>query len=218
MALTRVISLIVLLVATASSARAESFGGIDFPGGVASFADVVHSFSPVIKNGEPTAPNLVADRSLGPPDYVGGGACSNPDTCKFVSLGDGGSIVLRFIDNRLTGSGSSADDLWIFEVGPDVEDTFVDISKNGVDWFSVGKVFGSKSGVDIDAFGWTVADSFAFVRLTDDADLDDQTGASAGADIDSVGAISTSPVPEPGGAFLLLLCVAALALVKRLQR
>ena len=50
----------------------------------------------------------------------------------------------------------------------DIEDTFVEISKDGVQWFAVGKVFGSTAGVDIDAFGFTVADLFAFVRLRDD--------------------------------------------------
>ena len=60
-----------------------------------------------------------------------------------MSLGDGGTLIVEFVDNRLTGSGNSAFDLWIFEVGPDIEDTFVAISKDGSPLYDVGKVFGS---------------------------------------------------------------------------
>ncbi len=97
--------------------------------------------------------------------------------------------------------GDDRDDLWIFEVGPDVEDTFVEISKDGGAWFSVGKVFGATAGVDIDSFAaaysFATTDVFAFVRLTDDPNEGDRTGASVGADIDAVGAISTMFTPPP---------------------
>ena len=56
-----------------------------------------------------------------------------------------------FIDNALTNSGDGGFDLHIFEIGPDVEDTFVEISVDGVVWHAVGKVFGSTAGIDIDA-------------------------------------------------------------------
>ena len=92
--------------------------------------------------------------------------------------------------------------LWIFEVGPDVEDTFVDISKDGANWFSVGKVAGATAGIDIDAYGFGTSDFFSYVRLTDDTDEGEQgNGQTVGADIDAVGAISSAPpvnqVPEP---------------------
>jgi hypothetical protein len=101
----------------------------------------------------------------------------------------------------------------VFEIGPDVEDTFVDISTDGLVWNSVGKVFGSTAGVDIDAFGFGVASKFSYVRLTDDTNEGDQNGATVGADIDAVGAISTvpsNPVPEPA---TLTLSAAALVIV-----
>lgn len=41
------------------------------------------------------------------------------------------------------GSGDSQPDLWIFEVGPDVEDQFVEVSTDGQTWSPVGKVGGS---------------------------------------------------------------------------
>jgi hypothetical protein len=177
----------------AGPAQAQVYGGVFFPGGASSFADAVASFDPIIKNGQPTAPYLNSAEALGVPDDAS------------VSLGDGGSITLTFTNNSLTGSGSSALDLWIFEIGADVEDTFVEISKDGSAWFSVGKVSGSTAGIDIDAFGFGVNDLFAYVRLTDDSAEGGQTGASVGADIDAVGAISSgvSTVPEPGSMALL---------------
>jgi hypothetical protein len=88
--------------------------------------------------------------------------------------------------------------LWIYEVGPDVEDTFVEISRNGTTWFNVGKVFGATSGIDIDAYGFGTTDFFSFVRLTDDTNEGAQTGDTVGADIDAVGAISSAPPVDPG--------------------
>ena len=181
----------------------NSQGGTDFPQGAVSFADQLVDFSPVIKNGEPTDFNRQAEKALGVPDYLSGGGCTSP-ACTFVSLGDGGSITLRFTDNVLTGSNSSDPDLWIFEVGPDIEDTFVDVSSDASTWFAVGKVFGSTAGIDIDAFGFGASSTFAYLRLTDDGDEGDQFGISVGADIDAVGAISTRVVPEPAAIWLLI--------------
>jgi len=183
-----------------TNAGAVVYGGVDFPDGPVSFADAVFDFSPEIGT------NIASVRdpleALGIPDYPSGPGVD------YVSLGDGGSITLQFTDNSLTGSGNSDDDLWIFEIGPDVEDTFVEISKNGTDWESVGSVGGSTSGIDIDAFGWGVLDFFSFVRLTDDPDEGQQSGQSStvGADIDAVGAISSAPpvpqVPVPAAVWL----------------
>lgn len=179
------------------SAHAEIFGNVDFPGGASSFADAVVSYEPTYGGASgPEASARDSSQALGAPNVTG-----------YVTLGDGGRITLRFTDNSLTGSGSSALDLWIFEVGPDVEDTFVDISKDGLNWVSVGKVFGATAGIDIDAFGFGTSDFFSFVRLTDDtAEGQQGNGGTVGADIDAVGAISSAPpvsVPEPGSLALL---------------
>ena len=76
-------------------------------------------------------------------------------------------------------------------MGPDVEDTFVEISVEGAVWHPVGKVFGSTAGIDIDAFGFGPGDHFSFIRLTDDGNEGGQTGDTVGADIDAVGAIAS---------------------------
>jgi hypothetical protein len=181
----------------ARPAAAVLIGGIEFPAGNVSFVDEVVSFSPVIDRGEPTPPHLNPFKTLGRPDYPMGNTCANPDTCWFASLGVGGSIVVRFTDNSLTGSGNGNYDLHVFEIGPDIEDTFVDISRDGIEWFPIGKVLGSTASIDIDSFGFGTMDFFYFVRLTDDPDEGATGGNRVGADIDAVGAISSGPPPPP---------------------
>lgn len=205
------------LTLTVGPAHAVLFAGVDFPQGASSFADALTSFAPAITNGQPTAPYLTGTNALGTPNYAGSTTCT-VGSCPYVSLGDGGSLTVEFVDNRLTGSGSNALDLWVFEIGPDVEDTFVAVSKDGVTFTNVGKVFGATAGVDLDAFGFGVADQFRFVRLTDDPNEGDQSGITVGADIDAVGAISsvvTTPIPEPETWAMLMLGLLAIGIHKR---
>lgn len=184
----------------------NSQGSVEFPQGAISFADVLVNYSPVINAGQPTEPYRGGSNALGLPDYAGVNTCASQLSCTFVSLGDGGSITLRFTDNVLTGSGDASPDLHIFEVGPDVEDTFVDISVDGSTWLSVGAVGGSLSSIDIDAFGYGVNSLFSYVRLTDNTNEGGQSGNTVGADIDAVGAISTRRVVQvPAPATLALL-------------
>jgi hypothetical protein len=182
----------------AGGASADVFGGVEFPQGAVSFADVVTTYAPGLEGASPTANYQDADSALGPPDFVGDTGCVGG--CTFVSLGVGGQLVVRFTDNVLTGSNNDDDDLWIFEIGPDIEDTTVEVSTNGIAWFSVGLVTGATRGIDIDAFGFDSTSAFSYVRLTDVADEGGISGGTVGADIDAVGAISTRAtpgIPEP---------------------
>lgn len=192
-----------------SSVYAAQYGGIEFPGGAASFADSVILYNPAFGGGNvPTNANYTDPSSaIGAPDYAA--------DIGSVSLGAGGRLVVQFTDNFLTGSNSAAYDLHIFEIGPDVEDTDVDISKDGIEWFSVGKVFGSTDSIDIDFYGFTSADLFSFVRLTDVKGEGATSGSTVGADIDAIGAITTIPrdsVPD-GGSAALMVTFALLGLV-----
>lgn len=173
----------------ANPRRGETFRGVEFPMGAMSFADEVVSYRP--GNPPPTEPHRGAHHALGIPNWQGGTDCRSQQNCSFVSLGSGGELVLRFTDNVLTGSGDAEIDLWVFEVGPDVEDMSVDVSTDGVVWQSLGAIGGGKSGVDLDAFGFGPSSAFSYVRLTDDPARGGRTGATVGADVDAVGAISS---------------------------
>lgn len=194
----------------AAPTQAELISGIDFPQGALSFADAVTSYSP----GPGPDPAFVEPaNALGVPDVnlTNGLACyASPSTanCLFTSLGEGGSLVLQFTDNVLTGSspsgsvagiGDGFNDLYVFEVGV-AEETSVEISANGTDWYNVGQIGGGGGsigvynyGFDIDMLGFGYSDAFSFVRIVD---LQTDPGTSPeGADIDAVGAISSVPVP-----------------------
>ena len=131
-----------------------------------------------------------------------------------VSLGKEGSLTLGFADNYLTGSGNSDSDLWIFEIGRNPEDVFVEISIDGDTWYSAGVAdkqdysVDTGIGIDIDSLLSSHADLdgeslFSFVRLTDYG-TNGYNGAKSGADIDAVAALSSvskadiADVPEPG--------------------
>jgi hypothetical protein len=203
------------------SASAVLIGGVEFPQGLSSFADSVSSFT----SGTPGADSeyLNTDNALGAPDFNGVTNCTSQASCTFLSLGSGGSAVFQFVDNFLTGSGDSDLDLWVFEVGPDVEDTFVEVSTDGIIWTAVGKVFGATSGIDVDAFGFTTSSMLSYVRLTDDPNEGNNFGRTPGADIDSVGAITSvfvpstpPPIPTPEPSILMLFAAGLLGL--RLNR
>ena len=151
-----------------------------------------------------------------------------PGNPNYVTLGRGGLIRLAFVDNLLTNSASAAADLWIYEIGPDVEDTFVGIRPTAAtiallggaylpDAFGfvpIGKVFGSTSSLDIDVFfpGFAAgALRFDAVQLRDDPNEGQTSGTTVGADINAVEALaSVANVPEPTTVTMLALGVAAL--------
>ena len=87
------------------------FGGVEFPQGAASFADEVLFYRPV---GDIDSAYITPTQSLGAPNYPA------PDiTTGEVTLGQGGELALAFTNNVLTNGATDAEDLWIFEVGPD---------------------------------------------------------------------------------------------------
>jgi hypothetical protein len=196
---------VVLTTAVSLQITAVEYGGVEFPQGAVSFADSVVAYS--INGGGVSAPHNDPSKALGIPDVA------NDDG--YVSLGAaaGGFLVLEFLDNSLTTSGNTDNDLWVFEIGGAVEPTQVFISQDGNSWIDLGPIQGSTRGVDIDDFvgsGVVLGAKYSFVKLVelDPAGAPDSSSPFAGADIDAVGAISSAApvnrVPDCGSTLVLL--------------
>lgn len=154
-------------------------GKVYFPLGDISFADEVVSF----KMGTPSAAKKDSDPKLGTgiPDY------DSASDSNAVTLGCGGTLVFRFLDNALIDI--EGPDLYVFEIGPAVEPTTLSISKDGKNWIDIGKISGGKADVEISGY-IKPGDVFYYVKLTDLKS--DCGGGYPGADIDAVGAIGSS--------------------------
>ena len=161
--------------------RTSQGAAIRFPLGAVAFADRVERFDQTRSISETYSDPWSA---VGPPDYSGNAECTRPN-CS-TTLTSGGVLVVEFTNNTLyDGPG---DDIAIFEVGPDIESTTVEISVDGRDYIALGTVRGSSATLDIAGRGPTGA-QYRFVRLTDDPTQGDAGGTTPGADIDAVGAI-----------------------------
>lgn len=235
-----ILTILVIVFGLAQQASAIPFNGVEFPMGEISFADAWVDYDPSYSGGD--APKeIVQDptEALGVPDYPYG--AGYPD---YVALGDGGMIVLRFVDNYLIGSGDDRPDLWIFEIGTDLEDMHVAISTDNRNWVVLDdeddgddddddennivaslRPSGwpnvpdpSGAGIDIDPFIKAIGmenSLFSYVRIIDDRKTGFSKGDYTGADIDAVGAITTAPVPEPATIVLLLTGGLLMVLLRR---
>jgi outer membrane protein OmpA-like peptidoglycan-associated protein len=177
---------VALVIVASSPLRAQSLktytddkgNRVTFPLGDVSFGDEVVSF----KMGDPHAAPRYSDpkEALGPPNY------DHTKDTNYVTLGCGGVLTLRFTDNVLVDV--NGPDLYVFEIGPQIEPTRLELSKDGDEWINIGPVSGGTAAIDI---GPQVksGDVFHYVRLTD---LKKECGSDfPGADIDAVGAIGS---------------------------
>ncbi|MDZ7784103.1 MAG: hypothetical protein U5K56_14580 [Halioglobus sp.] len=149
-----------LLASTATAAPAaypDGHGGeVMFPMGSVSFADAVATYT----DGDPSPIERRSDpaMALGVPDYA------NTDDGGYVSLGCAGELVLRFEDNALVDV--PGPDLYVFEIGPDVEPTALAVSSDAEHWVRVGRVSGGKAEIDLAAYVPEGAE-YRYVRLVD---------------------------------------------------
>lgn len=196
LALTLLAILLPALVAaqTGSPTTQTTIQGVAFPGGASSFADTIVGFT-AGAYGIPEGAFTDASHAIGAPDYTGG----RLDGKTAVSLGNGGTLIVKFTDNALTPSGDDKLDLWIFEVGSLVEKAAISVSSNGESWIDVGTIEGATSAVDLDRFigqGIEADGRYTYVKIVDDSADHEQNAPYAGADIDAVGAISSIAI-EP---------------------
>lgn len=171
------------------------YDGVCFPSGDVAFADA----TVLLERGEiGSPPNGDETSPLGPPDdpTQAGGPPATPGS---VSLGNGGTLIVQFTDNVLSGSGTPEVDLWIFESGTTSESAAVAVSADGATWTDLGTTSSQNAGFDLDAYGFDQSSQLAYVRVIDTMGDPDSTGPHQGADIDAVGAITTVATPPPGG-------------------
>ncbi len=158
----------------------ESEGNaVNIPLGKISFADEVVEF----KLGHPRPQSKFRDSSqaLHEPNYT---SIKSPE---FVSLGCGGQLTLKFVDNGFMNL--PGDDLYIFEVGPAKEPARIEVSTNGEDWIYAGDIGGGKSSIDLSEENIDKHIIFYYVRITDLKSV--CNSITAGADIDAVAAINS---------------------------
>ena len=163
-------------VHTAKSYLDGRGGKIQLPLGDLSFADEVVAF----RKGEPSAANehSIPEEALASPDY-------DPSIDdKYLTLGCGGELVVRFTDNAL--GDVEGPDIFIFEIGPAVEPTSIAISKDGKTWIDVGEISGGVAAIDIKGAA-NPFDTYSFLKLTDKKNA--CFGEWPGADIDAIAAI-----------------------------
>ena len=152
------------------STEAAVFNGMEFSMGTMAFADAVPTGGYTRGQGVSDV-YASSDRALGVPDALNKGIePTDPNVSNValgtVSLGRGGSLIVQFVDNFLTGSGDSRPDLAIFETGQ-IESVQVAVSRDNVTYVNVGIASGSSNLIDLDAAGFGLEDRFSFVRLTD---------------------------------------------------
>ena len=177
-----------------------------------SFADLVVSYDPTCENEiGPTFDN--PNSALGTPDWMPNGVSGTGS----VSLGNGGSVSLQFSDNRLTNSGTDDPDVWIFEIGPAVEASAIELRPDNLftenalidldivdddndGFYPMGDIQGATAFIDVDeiipgyAQGLLVFDA---IKITDDVNDENLPCAnSSGADIDAVCALSSIAVVD----------------------
>jgi OOP family OmpA-OmpF porin len=155
-----------------------------FPLGAASFADEVVAFvqgTPAVRDKRWSDPARV----VGLPDYKGGTAERKVQTS--LTMGCGGVLTVRFTDNALVDA--AGPDFYVFEIGPAIEPTLIEISPDGQRWIDAGRIGGGLAALDIAKVA-EPGEAYPYVRLTDARSA--CGGGTPGADIDAIGAIGSA--------------------------
>lgn len=155
-------------------------GKVKLPLGDLSFADKVIEYKIGIP--APIAANSNPEDAIGIPNF------NQLEVTGFVSLGSGGELLLAFTDNALVNI--DGPDLYIFEMGKYVEETYLYVSKDARKWVNVGKISGGNALVDI-GDSTKIGEIFTYIKLVD-AKTTTKDKQWPGADIDAVAAIGSA--------------------------
>lgn len=123
--------------------------------------------------------------TLGEPDYDEAGGKVDD-----LNLGKHGVLVVEFDVSIVDGEG---EDVYVFECGPQVEPTKVEVSNDLSTWYEVGTAQGATAGLDIKG-KVPEGGRFRYVRLTD---LEGRSSRWPGADIDAILALNSTYVTSP---------------------
>ncbi len=154
-----------------------------------SYADSIVYYDPGAlgenTGGEPHKKYQNTNNALGKPD------CSAYNDTGFVSLGNGGTLIIKFSDNILVNG--PGPDLQIFEVGSD-ENVNVWVSRDNKIYIPLKKHNDSGYLFNFDVQAEKSYD-YRYVKIRDvydDSIVPDSTDEAAGADIDAVSALNTA--------------------------
>ena len=170
-----------------------------------SFADVVLGSSSNVLNINVTI------RPLGVSNWPGGGSTH-------LNLYPGGFVILGFTNNTLTNSGTSDEDIIVFEIDNNPEWTILSlrpvdqntiniISLAGVEdtdgdgFYDFGLVYGGVSGLDIDEYVPGIAPNTLLFDAVKIVDANVFSTGPDGAEIDAVCAVSYVVIPDCAGNF-----------------
>lgn len=105
-----------------------------------------------------------------------------------LTLGAGGILTVEFNIQITDGEG---DDIYIFEVGGQLEDTKVEVSSDLLVWHEIGIAKGSTAALDMNG-KIPENQSFRYLRLVDMKEY--PSGTWPGADIDAIAGLNVKPV------------------------
>ena len=154
-------------------------GEVTFPMGDQSFVDEIAAQS--VGDPDGAAFSERPEALIGPPQFENDGARS------VYTLGCGGTVDVAFLTNTLIDIAGR--DLYVFEVGRDIEAMAVAVSQDGTSWTRVGVVSGGNASLDIGPYTPPGA-HYRYVRLVDLEEV--CSGRTPGADVDAIGAIGAA--------------------------
>lgn len=177
-----------LCVASSTAAFADDYVFTDRNGNEQIVPDGEYSFATRVVEFEPGTPWTKLETHMNPQSVLGK-PDAETDVKQFaLSLGAGGVLTVEFNIQITDGEG---DDLYVFEHGPQMEDTKVELSDNLEDWYEIGVAKGSTAGLDING-KVPEGKSFRYLRLTDMKEY--PHSEYPGADIDAIAGLNVKPV------------------------
>ena len=162
-----------------SSAKSSQDEEVIFPMGDRSFADEVRQRT--VGNPDGGSFSQRPEALLGPPRFREAG------TEAVYTIGCGGSITVAFTENTLIDI--PGEDLYIFEVGRDIEAMAIAVSEDAQSWTRIGIVSGGNASIDLGPYTPAGA-NYRYVKLVDLEEVCD--GRTPGADVDAIGAIGSA--------------------------